>query len=385
MGDLMGADLPVADVEGADAGGGDGNDGAAFAWCDGAFLRALRRGEWVLLDELNLAPPAVLEGLNACLDHRGEAFVPELGRRFAAAPGFRVFATQNPRAAGGGRKGLPRSLLGRFTKVCVSALNDEDLLAIATAKFPQLISAGTSADGGPVADDALLESSRLESSPLAAVPPILRSRLTPAAPRPLLMLMIAFNGQVSRDTTGNDVRYGRVGAPFEFNLRDVFRWAELLAVERPVADFTTISSGLGSSSYSVSLQQSIAALVDMLYVQRMRTLADRAAVASRFRQIFTFGSHEDTGTRRPARAQATDDDLAPIAQVLEISDRHVQLGAVVLPRWFDGFDDSSVGTCEVSAARAPMALPAGLGRAAEAVARCVRMRCVRQTSSSFYA
>jgi len=67
MMDLLGADLPAA-------GGGAGD----FAWADGPLLTALRSGAWVLLDELNLAPQAVLEGLNALLDHRREVFVPEL-------------------------------------------------------------------------------------------------------------------------------------------------------------------------------------------------------------------------------------------------------------------------------------------------------------------
>ena len=40
-----------------------------FAWKGAAFLRALQDGGWVLLDEMNLAPQAALEGLNAVLDH----------------------------------------------------------------------------------------------------------------------------------------------------------------------------------------------------------------------------------------------------------------------------------------------------------------------------
>jgi midasin len=67
MMDLLGADLPAA--------GGEAGD---FAWADGPLLSAVRSGAWVLLDELNLAPQAVLEGLNALLDHRREVYVPEL-------------------------------------------------------------------------------------------------------------------------------------------------------------------------------------------------------------------------------------------------------------------------------------------------------------------
>jgi midasin len=104
--DLLGSDLPV---EGAPPG--------TYAWQDGAFLAALRAGAWVILDELNLAPQAVLEGLNACLDHRATVFIPELAASFECPPSFRVFGCQNPLQQGGGRKGLPRSFLNRFTQV----------------------------------------------------------------------------------------------------------------------------------------------------------------------------------------------------------------------------------------------------------------------------
>ncbi|KAI3483940.1 hypothetical protein L1887_53096 [Cichorium endivia] len=96
--DLFGSDMPLE-------GGGPGE----FAWRDAAFLTAMQQGEWVLLDEMNLASQTVLEGLNSCLDHRGTVYVPELGRSFAKHPDFRIFAAQNPHHQGGGRKGLPKS------------------------------------------------------------------------------------------------------------------------------------------------------------------------------------------------------------------------------------------------------------------------------------
>ena len=68
--------------------------------------------------QLNLASQSVLEGLNACLDHRGSVYVPELGRAFQLRPGVtRIFACQNPLHEGGARKGLPKSFLNRFTQV----------------------------------------------------------------------------------------------------------------------------------------------------------------------------------------------------------------------------------------------------------------------------
>jgi midasin len=104
--DLFGSDLPV-----------EGGSAGEFEWRDGPFLSAMKTGEWVLLDELNLANQQVLEGLNACLDHRSSVYIPELDKTFITHPKFRVFAAQNPYSQGGGRKGLPRSFVNRFTQV----------------------------------------------------------------------------------------------------------------------------------------------------------------------------------------------------------------------------------------------------------------------------
>jgi midasin len=56
--DLLGADLPV-----------EGGLPGQFAWCDGPLLAALKAGDWVLLDELNLAgnlPAAFLPSFLYC-------------------------------------------------------------------------------------------------------------------------------------------------------------------------------------------------------------------------------------------------------------------------------------------------------------------------------
>ncbi|GMF26510.1 unnamed protein product [Phytophthora lilii] len=139
--DLFGSDLPAASDDAgtssdkqADGGGSSG----MFEWCDGVFLRALKAGDWVLLDELNLASQSVLEGLNSCLDHRGSVYIPELDQEFECPPTFRVFAAQNPLRQGGGRKGLPKSFLNRFTRVFVETLHEQDLIHIASSMYPAL-------------------------------------------------------------------------------------------------------------------------------------------------------------------------------------------------------------------------------------------------------
>lgn len=104
--------------------------------------------------QINLASQSVLEGLNAVLDHRGEVFVPELGITFFVQPTTKLFACQNPMAQGGGRKGLPKSFLNRFTMVCcvrvffphnlssfqvfVDVLSEDDFQFITHSLFPAI-------------------------------------------------------------------------------------------------------------------------------------------------------------------------------------------------------------------------------------------------------
>lgn len=171
--DLMGSDLPVAD---------DGECGS-FKWCDGMLLTAIKNGDWVVLDELNLATQSVLEGLNSCLDHRASVYIPELGITYSCPKSFRVFAAQNPLFQGGGRKGLPRSFLNRFTKVYVESMIKEDYMSIMSKKFPNI-------------------------------------------PMAVLQQMIEFNSQLENDITMNKL-FGLSGSPWEFNLRDLFRWGDL--------------------------------------------------------------------------------------------------------------------------------------------------------------
>ncbi len=46
-------------------------DTSAFGFVEAAFLRAIREGVWVLVDNCNNAPPEVLERLNSLLEADG--------------------------------------------------------------------------------------------------------------------------------------------------------------------------------------------------------------------------------------------------------------------------------------------------------------------------
>lgn len=125
MSDLVGCDAPGI-VQGK------------FVFRRGPLLEALTKGGWILLDELNLASQSVLEGLNSVLDHRKTLFVPELNEEFKAHPSFRVFGAQNSAGDGGGRRGLPKSFLNRFTRVRVEAPGNEDFRLIISSTHPFL-------------------------------------------------------------------------------------------------------------------------------------------------------------------------------------------------------------------------------------------------------
>lgn len=70
----------------------------------GVLIDAMRKGYWIILDELNLAPTDVLEALNRLLDDNRELFITETQETVKAHPRFMLFATQNPPGLYGGRK-----------------------------------------------------------------------------------------------------------------------------------------------------------------------------------------------------------------------------------------------------------------------------------------
>jgi midasin len=212
--DLFGSDVPV---EGAEAG--------HFAWRDAPFLQAMQKGEWVLLDEMNLASQSVLEGLNACLDHRGEVYISELDQTFKRHPDFSVFAAQNPHHQGGGRKGLPSSFVNRFTVVYADVFRNEDLELICKHNFPS------------ISDD-------------------------------LITTIIGFVLQLEGEIV-HKRRFGSQGGPWEFNLRDILRWLQLLATSAPFLAAATPSDFL-----------------NLIFRQRFRTARDRHEVDQIFTQVF---------------------------------------------------------------------------------------------------
>ncbi|KAL9104324.1 MAG: hypothetical protein Q9163_000715 [Psora crenata] len=212
--DLFGSDVPI-----------EGAEGGRFGWRDAPFLRAMQNGEWVLLDEMNLASQSVLEGLNPCFDHRGEVYVPELDQTFSRHADFVVFAAQNPHHQGGARKGLPASFIDRFTVVYADTFTLEDLQIICTEAFP--------------------ESNR---------------EMTHKLVRCVRDISLALHHRPELSSHGG---------PWEVNLRDALRWLQLVE-SRTIYPFINRPE---------NYQQ-------LLFLQRFRNQEDRRIIAQTIQQHF---------------------------------------------------------------------------------------------------
>lgn len=87
-------------------------------WQDGVLTSAMRKGEWILLDELNAALPEVLFCLNALLDDSRSIVLSEKdGEKVEPHQDFRLFATMNPTDEYAGTKETNKALLSRFIVV----------------------------------------------------------------------------------------------------------------------------------------------------------------------------------------------------------------------------------------------------------------------------
>jgi midasin len=145
-------------------------------------------------------------------------------------------------------------------------------------------------------------------------------------------LLCSFCSLLQEDTMTAHT-YGRSGSPWEFNLRDVFRWCELY--ER-----------LG---VKIARLEDIACepFIDILYFQRFRTADDQGAALERAVEVF--------GDIRANMAELAH----PFYRLTRSS---VHIGKLVLPRQW-AYGAPGVGR-----------LPLGLRRPLQAVAYCVAMQ-----------
>ena len=107
-------------------------NGFIFQFVEGTLIQSIKNGEWILLDEINLASESVLnrvatlvEGNYILLNERAD--IVETKRH----PDFRIFFCMNPPYTSAGKKPLPASLRAKLTELYVPELeNPNDLFQI---------------------------------------------------------------------------------------------------------------------------------------------------------------------------------------------------------------------------------------------------------------
>lgn len=110
--------------------------GFAFAPLEGLLLRAMKKGHWLLLDEINLASSETLQSLTGLLDGQEKLTVTAMNSTEPVTrhPEFRVFAAMNPPTDVGKRE-LPYSLRSRFTEIFTPEMLDPQDLENVVHKY----------------------------------------------------------------------------------------------------------------------------------------------------------------------------------------------------------------------------------------------------------
>lgn len=159
-------------------------------------------------------------------------------------------------------------------------------------------------------------------------------------------------------------RYGQRGSPWEFNLRDVFRWCELIIREQEVVH--------GNDRMSAAMVRWEPWLVfDTLYIQRMRTRADRDALLSRFQESFPEAFSEEVAGSELAHGPPHHGGIGTHPS-LRVSPGWMQIGHTVLRRgcWTD---HTSLSHGHVPEATSAVPMPMAWRRPLQALARYIML------------
>lgn len=121
----------------------------AFSFIEGSLVKAIQKGYWVLLDEINLANAETLECLSGLLEGtEGSLNLVERGDKkpIKRDPNFILFACMNP-STDVGKKDLPAGLRNRFTELFVEELTDKlDLMLLVNSYLDTLLTNDSKTD-----------------------------------------------------------------------------------------------------------------------------------------------------------------------------------------------------------------------------------------------
>lgn len=110
-----------------------------WKWVDGVLIEAMRKGHWLLLDEINAAQPEILFTLNSLLDDDRYVVIEEKdGEVVHPHPNFRLFASMNPTGRYTGTKELNIALKSRFAVVQFPETDKNKQVSIMRSHFPEM-------------------------------------------------------------------------------------------------------------------------------------------------------------------------------------------------------------------------------------------------------
>lgn len=236
-----------------------------FEWQDGKVVQALREGQWLLLDEINLASPEVLDGLARLFPMPGESQASKKlrlpsGQDVDIPSSFHVFATMNPSSIGGGRSRLPRSISNLFASVHLEQSTQEEVRVILEYMFGEELQNGS------------LSQSQLDS---------------------LFYLHCTIKGKIENG------EIGRVGGPYEINLRDLAKVRDVLSGNSNDQKYHYMSSQKNSTALDVNVL-SLRKFAELVYASPFHSFEDQRVVREEINKQFPLLSALG-GTREPSQ------------------------------------------------------------------------------------
>ena len=111
----------------------------------GSFTQAVVRGLWVVIEDVDAAPPEILAALAPLLHHR-RLLLPGSGVTLHAAPGFQLIGTVTTDGhGGGGTRGAMGALAGAWARLVVAPPAPHELLQVLRVMHPSAHAAGVAA------------------------------------------------------------------------------------------------------------------------------------------------------------------------------------------------------------------------------------------------
>lgn len=261
-----------------------------FEWQDGKVVQALKNGEWLLLDEINLASPEVLDGLATLFRHGAKALTLPSGQDVTIPDGFHLFATMNPATIGGGRSRLPRSIGNLFASVLLEQPLDEEVRAILDFLFRSEIK---------------------------------KQYLSVQQLGDLFALHCIIKGMVGK----GDI--GRVGGPYEINLRDLVKVRDVLSgnsKDQQVHHAINKAKGEPEAGQSAAAGQvedvsvlSLTKFAELVYAAPFHSLEDQVKVKEQIAIAFPL---PPSLNKRDAKSDI----------VLRVAEGSVRIGSIYLTR-----------------------------------------------------